>query len=244
MNIKPLSALAITMLCQPALASIPDSYVGNNTLVFYGAIGTASGTAQVHRNDTFSLSFTQTVINENLVNGVAMPSYYAPGNSLQTPSSVATGGISGGFSETVTFTDLTTGFTDSFTTLNPFTHQLNLRAGRGIVSADAANASPDGDASAAFGNAIKTPNFDSQQFYVSLKDSAEISVSTTIPFYYDLIEGSGVSYSAHGLSFRTAGTAIIYKVEVNPVPLPSSLWLFGSGLAGLFAARQRHRSSI
>jgi hypothetical protein len=241
MNIKLLSILAGAISFQPAFASIPSNYVGNNTIVFYGSIGSVSGTNQVHRNDNFSIAFTQTVVNESLFLGQPETSSTTKGNSVQQPNSPTDGGAYAGLDETVTFTDLSTGFSDAYTTRDVYRHRVALfNAHYGDVSVSDIYPSSLQGSSAILGvlGVSAKVGFDYSQFDVSLIDSAVISIPIIVGKFcgfYDCY--NGMSYWNHGLAFTAIRS--ITKVEINPVPLPSSIWFLGSGIAGLFATRRR-----
>jgi len=61
-------------------------------------------------------------------------------------------------------------------------------------------------------------------------------LGTTVGIEFQLNWGSADPYPSSTLADNSS--VIISNVNVNPVPAPSTLFLIGSGLAGLFAARK------
>jgi hypothetical protein len=74
-------------------------------------------------------------------------------------------------------------------------------------------------------------DFDSFLFEPTFSQS---SYYTNPGSYFGIVEGNAPYYFT--------GDALLTITETNPVPLPSAIWLFGSGLVGLFRVVKRKKS--
>ena len=54
--------------------------------------------------------------------------------------------------------------------------------------------------------------------------------------------GSSFGVNTALLEFDVRGVSQVFVVDVNPVPVPAAVWLFGSGLIGLVGVARRKKS--
>ncbi|MDH5614625.1 MAG: hypothetical protein OEY35_06300, partial [Gammaproteobacteria bacterium] len=74
------------------------------------------------------------------------------------------------------------------------------------------------------------------------------SASTTLSYDWDLINLIMSGYNNPSIDMNTF-QGVVYEFDiygndplVNPVPVPAAVWLFGSGMMGLFAFARRKES--
>ena len=80
------------------------------------------------------------------------------------------------------------------------------------------------------------------QTYLITDSSGPISASDFTNYYSSTGGGTGnwlAAVHVQNTSSGGSGSGWVGAVNVNPVPIPGAVWLFGSGLAGLIGLRRK-----
>jgi hypothetical protein len=90
------------------------------------------------------------------------------------------------------------------------------------------------------GSASTTAGAEARYGFLTVNDFSSLGSAATQLFGFTGNGGSGVlqSYILGTASLSTAGT-LTFSTGAPPVPLPAAVWLFGSGLLGLFGVSRR-----
>lgn len=99
----------------------------------------------------------------------------------------------------------------------------------------------------AYDTPLTDANGNDLEFFIDASSSGTVTwdllgagfLGTTVGMEFQLNWASGDPFPSSTLAYNSS--VIIRDVKINPVPEPATLFLLGSGLAGLFAARKTKR---